>query len=115
MPLSRRTILPWVAATATYGVLALSCAWLGQVTDESFLEALSQTLRYTFFLLGPPATLIAGRDGLQLFILETALLAVLLWQCARVRRQTSRRFAGAVLITLGYWLLCGYSVVIFAT
>jgi hypothetical protein len=63
---------------------------------------------YTFFLLGPPVTLTAGWRGLPLYLVETLVLAGLVWLTLRLLSKPGEAFAAMLLATGAFWIACGF-------
>jgi hypothetical protein len=104
-----------LAGAAGYAVLSMLCIGLAHVERvPSGVESIAQAvIPYTFFLLGPPVTLTAGWQGLQLYGIETIILMGLVWLTLRLLSRPGEGFAVAMFATAAFWIACGFLSLIF--
>jgi hypothetical protein len=104
-----------LAGVAAYAALSVLCVGLRYVEGVPFgVESTVQAIvPYTFFLLGPPVTLIAGWQGLPLYAVETIILTGLVWLTLKLLRRPDETFAVPLLAAAGFWIACGFLPLIF--
>ena len=108
----RRSALAGAAGYAILSVLCVGLARVGQVPPG--LESIAQTvIPYTFFLLGPPVTLVAGWQGLRLYAVETIGLIGLVWLTLKLLSRPGEAFVVALLATAAFWIACGFLSLMF--
>jgi hypothetical protein len=96
-----------------YMILSLVSYLLGRIeTIPPWLEWAGSILTYTFYLLGPAATLLAGASGWRLYAYETLLLAALIGSALWVRRVSEPVSGFLLVVACIAWLVCGLSVLV---